>query len=194
MGTMKQRKEPVNIIDRLLSERDSQFSNFNDKIQRLRHGHSNSSFKDQRRSGAALHETQAYHSNTSKPKLLKGNDINWGKQRFVLSAKNQDLRRDSHALLKAVSKKPDQNKATQLLANDSSPLEIRRQKQSYSFLACNTNQKMKLLHNQRALEEMSEHATHIASARQRPNRMHSVATEDSNWKHQPTRKQLNGSR
>lgn len=36
----------VNIIDRLLSERDSQFSNFNDKIHRLRHGHSNSSFKD----------------------------------------------------------------------------------------------------------------------------------------------------
>ena len=45
-------KTNVNIIDRLLFERDSQFSNFNSKIDRLRHGgggNSMSSFSKEHR-------------------------------------------------------------------------------------------------------------------------------------------------
>lgn len=62
---------PTNLIDRLLSERDSQFSNFNDKIDRLRHGHSTTSFKDHRRTGGILNESIGYHSSNSKPKLQR---------------------------------------------------------------------------------------------------------------------------
>lgn len=63
----------VDIIDRLLSGGDSQFSVFNDKIERLRHGHSSSSF-------GSRHEIP----NTNKTISKFGQ-----KHRFVLSAKNQ---------------------------------------------------------------------------------------------------------
>ena len=96
--------ESLNIIDKLLSERDSQFSNFNEKIDRLRNGHSSSSFKEHRR--GVLNETTGYHSSTSKPKLHRVQEINWSKHRFVLSAKNQQQRREHRTLLKSSVKKP----------------------------------------------------------------------------------------
>ena len=70
------KRQPINIIDRLISERDSQFSNFNEKIDRLRHGHSTTSFKDHRR---GLNETIGCHSSSSKPQLHKVQEINWSK-------------------------------------------------------------------------------------------------------------------
>ena len=126
----------TNFIDRLLSERDSQFSNFNEKIDRLRHGHSaNSSFKDHRRT-AVFNETVGYHSSTCKPKLQKVQEINWSKQRFVLSAKNQQPRRDTHALLKQPTplEKSTFKGATER-QNPNNP----STKHNYSFLASNTN-------------------------------------------------------
>ena len=52
----------MNIIDRLLFERDSQFSNFNSKIDRLRHGgNSMTSLKEHRKSSHNNYHQQPHH-------------------------------------------------------------------------------------------------------------------------------------